>query len=77
MHTSILSSKWNLYPKIPFWCRKIHSEIPPCGICDFGHFYEVRESSLPHGGISKIFFPDHFSPSFLGQKMYFWVHIPF
>ena len=20
--------------------------------CDFGHFYEVRESSLPHGGIS-------------------------
>ena len=25
-------------------------------ICDFGHFYEVRESSLPHGGISKIFF---------------------
>ena len=29
-------------------------------ICDFGHFYEVRESSLPHGGISKIFFLDHF-----------------
>ena len=40
-------------------------------ICDFGHFYEVRESSLPHGGISKIFFLDHFSPSFLGQKLYF------
>ena len=25
-------------------------------ICDFGHFHEVRESSLLHGGISKIFF---------------------
>ena len=24
-----------------------------------------------HGGISKIFFLDHFSPSFLGQKYYF------
>ena len=40
-------------------------------ICDFGHFYEVRESSLPHGGISKIFFLDHFSASFLGQKFHF------
>ena len=20
-------------------------------ICDFGHFYEVKESNLPHGGI--------------------------
>ena len=38
-------------------------------ICDFGHFYEVRESSLPHGGISKIFFLHHCSPSFLGQKL--------
>ena len=46
-------------------------------ICDFGHFYEVRESSLPHGGISKRFFLDHFSPSFLGQKWYFWIQIPF
>jgi hypothetical protein len=35
-------------------------------ICDFGYFYEVRESSVQHGGISKIFFLDHFSPSFLG-----------
>ena len=25
-------------------------------ICDFGHFYKVRKNSLPHGGISKIFF---------------------
>ena len=41
------------------------------------HFYEVSESSLPHGGISKIFFLDHFSPSFLGQKLYFWIQIPF
>ena len=45
--------------------------------CNFGHFYEVRENSLPHGGISKIFFLDHFSPSLLGQKLYFWIQIPF
>jgi hypothetical protein len=32
----------------------------------FRHFYEVGKNSLPHGGISKIFFLDHFSPSFLG-----------
>ena len=37
-------------------------------ICDFGHFYEVGESSLPHGGISKRFFLDHFSPSFLAKN---------
>ena len=36
--------------------------------CDFRHFYQVRESSLPHGGISKIFFLSHFSPLFLGQN---------
>ena len=46
-------------------------------ICDFGHFYEVRKNSLPYGGISKIFFLDHFSGSFLGQKLYFWIQIPF
>ena len=40
-------------------------------ICDFGHFYEVRESSLPHGGNSKMFFLDHFSPSFLNQTCIF------
>ena len=40
-------------------------------ICDFGHFYEVRESSLPHGGISKIFFLDHFSPSFYAKNCIF------
>ena len=40
-------------------------------ICDFGHFYKVRKNSLPHGGISKRFFLDHFSPSFLGQKLFF------
>ena len=27
--------------------------------------------------ISKIFFLDHFSPSFLDQKLYFWIQIPF
>ena len=40
-------------------------------ICDFGHFYEVRESNLSHGGISKIFFLGHFSPSLLGQNCIF------
>ena len=30
-----------------------------------------------HGGISKIFFLDHFSPLFLGQKYYFLSHIQF
>ena len=32
---------------------------------EFGHFYEAKVSSLPHGGYSKIFFLDHFTPSFL------------
>jgi hypothetical protein len=34
-------------------------------------FYEVNSfnrKGFVHGGISKIFFLDHFSPSFLGQK---------
>ena len=38
-------------------------KIPP--------FYEVNSFDRKwqaHGGISKIFFLDHFSPSFLGQK---------
>ena len=38
-------------------------KIPP--------FYEVNlfnRKRQVHGGISKIFFLDHFSPSFLGQK---------
>ena len=30
-----------------------------------------------HRGISKYFFLDHFSSSFLGRKYYFQVHIPF
>ena len=46
-------------------------------IWDFGQFYKVIESSLPHGGISKIFFLDYWSPSFLEQKLYFWIQIPF
>ena len=40
-------------------------------ICDFGHFYEVRESSLPYGGISKTLFLDPFSTLSLGQKLNF------
>ena len=60
-------------------CKK-ENEIPTCAkkvifIIEFvfldlnPHFYEVySEKGLAHGGISKIFFLDHFSPSFLGQK---------
>ena len=57
-------------------------EIPPCAhlvifITEFAllikipPFYEVNSFNRKwqaHGGISKIFFLDHFSPSFLGQK---------
>ena len=43
-------------------------------------FYEVNSFNrkwLAHEGISKYFFLDHFSLSFLGQKYYFLSHIPF
>ena len=40
-------------------------------ICDFGHFYEVRESSLPHGGISKRFFPRPLFTIIIRPKMVF------
>ena len=40
-------------------------------ICDYGHFYEVKESSLPHGGISKIFFLDHFFHHFQAKNCIF------
>ena len=40
-------------------------------------FHEVRKISLSHGEISKQNFLDHNSPSFLGQKWYFWTQIPF
>jgi hypothetical protein len=57
-------------------------EFYPCGkevifitefalLCKNQPFYEVKRFSkkgFPHGGISKIFFLDHFSPSFLGQN---------
>jgi hypothetical protein len=45
-----------------FLLLNLHS-IPP--------FYEVNSFNrkwLAHGVISEIFFLDHFSPSFLGQK---------
>ena len=55
-----------------FWNPSLQEDCYFCyWIWDFGHFYEVRESSLPHGGISKIFFLGHFSPSFLGQNCIF------
>jgi hypothetical protein len=64
------------------WSRKNIFEIPPCAhhvifITEFvllikiPPFYEVNSFNRKcqaHGGISKIFFLDHFSPSFLGQK---------
>ena len=31
----------------------------------------IKVIIFPHGEISKYFFLDHFSPSFLGQKWYF------
>ena len=62
---------------------KIFLEIPPCAhyvifITEFvllikiPPFYEVNlfnRKRQVHGGISKIFFLDHFSTSFLGQKL--------
>ena len=64
------------------WSRKNIFEIPPCAhyvifITEFvlltktPPFFEVNwlnRKWWAHGGISKIFFLDHFSPSFLGQK---------
>ena len=64
------------------WSRKNIFEIPPCShhvilITEFvlliktPPFYEVNlfnRKRQAHGGISKIFFLDHFSPSFLGRK---------
>ena len=37
----------------------------------------IKLTIFLHGGISKIIFLDHFSPSFLGQKLYFLIQIPF
>ena len=37
----------------------------------------IKITIFPHGGISKWIFLDHFSPSCLGQKWYFWIKIPF
>jgi hypothetical protein len=64
------------------WFRKNKFEIPPRAhhvifITEFvllikiPPFFEVNSFNRKcqsHGGISKIFFLDHFSPSFLGQK---------
>ena len=64
------------------WSRKNNFEIPPCAhnvifITEFillikiPSFYKVNSFNRKcqaHGGISKIFFLDHFSPSFLGQN---------
>ena len=35
---------------------------------NWGSQLDRLEKGLAHGGISKIFFLDHFSPSYLGQK---------
>ena len=71
--------------------KKNISDFPPCGkrvifvtefviFCKTPPFCEVkwiRRKWLPHWGISKIFFLDHFSPSFLGQKWLFQLQILF
>ena len=35
----------------------------------------IKITIFPQGGISKYIFLDHFSPSFLGQKLYFEVEV--
>jgi hypothetical protein len=64
------------------WSRKNIFEIPPCAhhvifiteyvlLIKIPPFYEVNSfhrKCQAHVGISKIFFLDHFSPSFLGQN---------
>ena len=47
-------------------------------ICNFGKkmWKWIMTFHSAHGGIAKIFFLDHFSPTFLGQKLYFWIQIP-
>jgi hypothetical protein len=40
-------------------------------LCRNPPYYEVKkifQKGFAHGGISKIIFLDHFSPSFLGKK---------
>ena len=58
--------------------EKNYFKIPPCGkmvifIAEFVIWdtYEVKKNSLAHEGISKRFFLDHFSPSFLGRNCIF------
>ena len=40
------------------------------------YIFSNKITIFPHWGISKYFFLDHFSPSLLGQKLYFWTKIP-
>ena len=71
----ICIQKYNFWPKNDGekWSRKICFEIPPCrkivifitdfvilGTFDFGHFFEVKESSLPPWRNFKKIFLDHF-----------------
>jgi len=60
--------------------QKYIFEIPSCGrylifVTEFVvlgknlYIYEVKKNDFLHGGVSKLFFLDHFSPSFLGQKL--------
>ena len=41
------------------------------------HKFSNKNNHLPAWRDFTINFLDHFSPSFLGQKLYFWVQIPF
>ena len=69
---SVSKSTYNFWPKNDGekWSRKIYFEIPPCGkmVIFITEFVILDTFS---GGISKRFFLDHFSLSFLGQKLYF------
>ena len=70
--------------------HRIFFEIPPCRnmaifVTQFVIWCKnppfcvkwIRRKGLLHKGISKIFFLDHFSPSFLGQKWLTFIPIPF
>ena len=41
------------------------------------HKFSNKNNYLPAWRVFKIIFLDHFLPWFLGQKLYFWLQIPF
>ena len=92
IHTSFLPSKRNLNPKLLFLVSKwwwivvwkiilkfLHAGdyFPLLQKSAQNHKFSSKNNYLPTRRDFKINFPDHFSPSFLGQKWYFWLQIPF